>query len=70
MQLINTDLQLFCPRSGCEFYQDLNNPIQKSGTYPVVSETSRRHSQPCVCSFLCPVWRHSAQIPWNVKNMN
>lgn len=42
MELVNTELNLFCPRKSCAHYQEPANPTWKKGTYPVLSEEERR----------------------------
>ena len=42
MELVNTELNIFCPRKSCSHYQEPANPTWKKGTYPVLSEEERR----------------------------
>lgn len=45
--LLNASLPLFCPCKSCPYYQSLDNPITKHGTYPVKSDVRRRQRLYC-----------------------
>jgi IS1 family transposase/transposase-like protein len=44
---VKTDLQLFCPRNVCAFFESKNNTITKDGTYSTVHDATPRQMFKC-----------------------
>lgn len=45
---MNTDIKLFCPRSDCSYYQNVDNKIVKNGTYTTISDSTPRQMFYCI----------------------